>query len=118
MDPLLLRFLERITVELIGGLSIYLGYRLFLKVPEYKDNEGKLTLPWNISIVMTRVGPGVFFALFGVLAICLSLIRPLSVESKDQNGTNFTYMSGASGDRTQRANSRASMREKIATLNN
>jgi hypothetical protein len=80
MDVLLLRFFERITVVLISGMAIYLGFRLFLAVPELKDSDGKVELPWNISVVTTRVGPGVFFALFGIAAVSLALYRLLEMQ--------------------------------------
>lgn len=125
MDPLLLRFFERITVVLIGGLAVYLGFRLFLAVPEHKDSAGKLVLPWDITIVMTRIGPGVFFALFGVAAVGLSLIRPMEITSQrpgpsgDKGGNlSITYAgSSALGDRTVRADARALLRKDIAVLN-
>jgi hypothetical protein len=69
MDPLILRFLERFIVVLFSGLSIYLGFRLFLEVPEHKNASGQVTLPWNTSVVMSRIGPGAFFALFGVIRV-------------------------------------------------
>jgi len=125
MDPiLLLRFLERITAVLIGGIAIYLGFRLFLLVPEQRDSAGKLVLPWDISIVMTRVGPGVFFALFGVAAAGLALLRPLEISlqgpglSEEKGGRHISYMGGpALGDRTARADARALLRKEIAALN-
>lgn len=72
MDPLILRALERILAVLVGGLSVYLGYRLFIKLPERMDSEGKVVLPGNISVYMSRVGPGAFFALFGAIVVALS----------------------------------------------
>ena len=78
MDPILLRFIERLTAVLIGGLAIYLGYRLFQSVPEQRDSAGKLELP-KLTIVFTRIGPGVFFALFGVGAVGLSLLQPMQI---------------------------------------
>lgn len=116
MDPLLLRFVERIVVVLIGGLTIYLGFRLFLKVPEQRDSAGKVVLPWSTSIVMTRIGPGVFFALFGVVAVGLSLLRPLEIAAKDS--TTVSYASGfESVDRGIRADARALLRRDMAFLN-
>ncbi len=83
MEPwlfaVLFRFLERIVAVLIGGLTIYIGYRLFLEVPQSRNQSGKVELPWNISIVMTRVGPGTFFALFGVVVLWLSLLKPMVI---------------------------------------
>lgn len=125
MDPILLRFLERLTVVLIGGMAIYLGFRLFLEVPKHKDSTGKVVLPWDISIVMTRIGPGVFFALFGTIAAALSLIRPLEIDSqgtgdsKDEGGpSSIRYIAAQSpGDQAARANARALLRKHIARLN-
>lgn len=125
MDPLTLRFLERLTVVLFGGMAIYLGYRLFLKVPGHQDSAGKIVLPWNISIVMTRVGPGAFFALFGVIAVGLALIRPLEINpqtlnnAENQSGpVSVRYGSSPEFDNQDaRADARALLRKEIAVLN-
>lgn len=79
MDPALLRSLERILAVGIGGLSIVLGYRLFLALPEQRDSSGTVKLPWNISIVLSRVGPGAFFALFGAAVVAFGLHSAVSV---------------------------------------
>jgi hypothetical protein len=73
MDPITLNAIERILAIAIGGLSIWLGYRLFLAVPEQRDSAGKFQLPWNISVGLARVGPGVFFAVFGAGVVGYSL---------------------------------------------
>lgn len=73
-----LRFAERLLAVAIGGLAILLGYRLFRSVPEAKDSEGRVTLSKDFTVVVSRVGPGVFFALFGVIVVGLSLWRPVS----------------------------------------
>jgi hypothetical protein len=110
-----MRFAERITAVLIGGLAIYLGYRLFISVPQLKDSDGNFRLPWNISIVMTRVGPGVFFALFGTAAVCLALLRPLTIQPDTGSAT---YASArATPDADSRADGRALLRREIASLN-
>ena len=80
MEAILLRSLERILSVLIGGLSIYLGYRLFLKIPQQTDSSGKIILPGGISIFLSRVGPGVFFSLFGTLVVGLSLYYQTQIE--------------------------------------
>lgn len=79
MDPILLRALERILVVLFSGMAIYLGYRLFLAVPPHKDSDGKFTLPGGIEVVMSRVGPGAFFALFGTITLGMSLFYDVEV---------------------------------------
>jgi hypothetical protein len=77
MDPLILtivtRAIERLLVVLAGGLAIYLGYRLFIAMPNAERGSGKVNLPGGVSIFLSRVGPGVFFSLFGAVVIGLSL---------------------------------------------
>ena len=73
MDPLLLtigmRAIERLVIVLAGAGAIYLGYRLFLAMPNRDRSSGKLELPGGVSIFLSRVGPGVFFSLFGATVI-------------------------------------------------
>jgi hypothetical protein len=84
-------------------------------VPEIKDSSGNLKLPWNISVVLTRVGPGVFFALFGSAAVCLTLARPLTIEP---NGGKVTYASQRALDLPRSgADGRALLRREMAYLN-
>jgi hypothetical protein len=73
MDILLLRGVERLVIVLIGGMAIYLGYRLFLTVRAEAEGEAKITLPHDVTVMVSRVGPGVFFALFGSIVITASL---------------------------------------------
>ena len=73
----LLRGIERIICVMIGAFSVYLGYALFIKLPEKTDSEGKAILPGGISIYFSRVGPGVFFALFGTLIIIYAIITQI-----------------------------------------
>jgi hypothetical protein len=84
MDLIMLRGLERILAVVLGGMAIYLGYRLFLGIPKEKNGQGKVVLPGGISIYVTRVGPGVFFALFGSVVVAASL--HFSVTYKDTSG--------------------------------
>lgn len=88
MDPASLRALERIIAVAIGGMSILLGYRLFLALPQQRDSSGEVKLPWNISVVLARVGPGVFFALFGAAVVALSLHEAVSTASERTVGAS------------------------------
>ena len=82
------RHLERLLIVVAGGLSIYLGYRMFLAIPRApkgaETGEGKLELPGGVSIYVTRVGPGVFFALFGAVILGLGLHHGLTFEVREQ----------------------------------
>ena len=73
----LARATERILLIPVGALAIYLGYCLFRLIPTTAESEGKLQLPGGISIFLTRIGPGVFFALFGAGLIGYSATRPV-----------------------------------------
>lgn len=121
MEPLVLRFIERFLVVAFAGLAVYLGYRLFLAVPEQKNATGEIKLPWSIAIAMSRIGPGAFFALFGVIVLSLSLLRPLEYsDQSDAATTNFTYMSNLPAwqdDSADRADARALLRKEMASLN-
>ena len=79
MDIQILRGMERIIAVLIGGFSVYLGYRLFMNLPEQKDSEGRIILPGDISVYLSRVGPGVFFALFGSVVLGISFYFQLTI---------------------------------------
>jgi hypothetical protein len=78
VDPITLRILERILAVVIGGLSMYFGYRLLVKEPNQSRSRGTVTLPGGISIDLNRVGPGVFFALFGAIVVALSLYNTIT----------------------------------------
>lgn len=87
---------ERLLSVLIGGLSIVLGYRMFLAMPNLPaGGEAKVELPGGLSLYITRVGPGVFFALFGALIIAYSLHQPLSVNATADNTRATSAQSGS-----------------------
>ena len=77
----ILREAERVLVDLGGALSVYLGYQLFLRMPSRERGEGKFELPGGVPIYISRVGPGVFFSLFGAAILGLSLVHGVSLDS-------------------------------------
>jgi hypothetical protein len=122
VDPLLLRFIERLVCVLLGGMAIYLGYRLFRDVPQMTDSSGKVVLPWNISVAVTRVGPGVFFALFGVVAVGTSLVMPLRLSGADamprRGSEQVVYLSPPlAAEPSRRADARRLLEKEMNLLN-
>lgn len=61
----LLRAIERLIGMLLGGLAIVLGYRLFMNIPQSTESSAEAHISGKLKIILTRIGPGVFFALFG-----------------------------------------------------
>ena len=129
MDLLQLRVIERVLAVVIGGVSIYLGYRLFIKLPKQKDSSGKVMLPGDISIFFSRVGPGVFFSLFGAAVVVVSLQHGLELdlankarvtaESTEKTANlKVRYMGGGADepDPAKRDALRAEARRTIAEL--
>ena len=92
-----LRAIERMIGVLIGGISIFLGYRLFLNLPEKTDGQGKFILPGGISVYLSRVGPGVFFALFGAGVIIASLYFSLRIGLPTKDMTSEQTKAATSG---------------------
>jgi hypothetical protein len=76
------RSLERLIVVVFAGVSLVLGWSLF-KAHILKDQMAEFTgRGWAIRL--QRVGPGVFFSLFGSLILALALFRPLKTSASPQ----------------------------------
>lgn len=91
MDPvvvtIIMRFVERFIVVAGGCLAIYCGYRLFLAMPSAERGSGKLEMPGGVSIHISRVGPGVFFSLFGAIILAFSYHYGVSADNTGFFGT-------------------------------
>jgi len=66
-------------------MAIYLGYRLFLAVKAEADGEAKITLPHDVTVMVSRVGPGVFFALFGSMVVVASLYFSIAYSDAERS---------------------------------
>lgn len=102
MDPFLAaivaRMFERVLGVAAGVLAIYLGYRLFLKMPDNEKGSGKVVLPGGISIYLSRVGPGIFFSLFGAVVIGLSFHYSIKYDGGGRfTGTEIVSTAGSGG---------------------
>jgi hypothetical protein len=90
VDPTVLRAIERILAVLIGGLAIYFGYRLFLAVPDQRgDGRAELSLAKDKRLLITRVGPGTFFALFGTAVVVSSYYFPVAITDAGRGYTGL-----------------------------
>lgn len=106
------RVLERILIVGFAGLSMILGWNLFVRgVVLDQEAEGQFK-DWKLAL--RKVGPGTFFALFGAVVLATSLLRPLQLGKeiavlglgpKPVDSLNFSYLAKdeASAKRTIRA---------------
>jgi hypothetical protein len=76
---IVLNGLQHIITIAVGLMAVYLGYRLFLELPRRREGESKLDLPGGVSIMLSRIGPGIFFALFGAGMIIYSVTKPIEI---------------------------------------
>jgi len=67
------RAIERPLIALLCGMSIAMGYQLF-KIGIAGDQKGSIEVAqWKVSL--DRVGPGIFFALFGMIGLCVETVH-------------------------------------------
>lgn len=76
--------LVRLTALGIGAFLCWLGYRLFLDVPVTDTGGAELSGPHGASLRLTRIGPGVFFALFGTATVIWALSQSLEYHGREQ----------------------------------
>lgn len=88
------RVLERLAVVSIAGVLIYFGYKLFLNLPDKTDAEGKVVLPGNVSVYLSRIGPGAFFALFGAVIMVYTILNPARQKKADEKGNSEEIVYG------------------------
>jgi len=71
------RVTERLLICLFSGLSLVLGWNLFRAGVLDQQSASAQARGWRIEL--KRVGPGVFFALFGSAVLAVSLHSPLTL---------------------------------------
>ncbi|MGK7895493.1 MAG: hypothetical protein AB4372_18225 [Xenococcus sp. (in: cyanobacteria)] len=92
MAFIILRLLERIIALMIGGFSIYLGYRLFLEVPNLNDVQAEVNVKEQLYINLSKIGPGAVFAGFGIVVVSLSFFKDVKFQDLE-NKVSFTGVS-------------------------
>ena len=70
--------LVRIVAFCISGLLAYFGYRLFFTVPSKSDSGGKIETP-GLTITLSRIAPGTFFAICSACIIIASFVYPITI---------------------------------------
>lgn len=75
---------ERLLIVIFGGISLYLGWNLFRRgvTIEQRAEFSK----GNFSVTLQKVGPGVFFALFGAAILINATINTFSHTEPSNDG--------------------------------
>ena len=75
----------KIVPALISGLSIFLGYRLFIL-----GVTGQASIVVNSTTIggqLINASPGLFFAVGGIVALIFSIIKGVSIKQKSDRDT-------------------------------
>jgi tetratricopeptide (TPR) repeat protein len=65
--------LFRLTIIAVGAVSIYLGYRLFVKDPIGQGKSSTIAEAGGFKLTLKNFWPGAYFALFGTVIIGIML---------------------------------------------
>lgn len=84
----MLRIGQLLITSLLGFGSIFLGYRLFSQIPVTTTADGQFKMP-NIGEAKLKAGPGLFFALFGAIAIYFSIDRAITISNTPDSSFSF-----------------------------
>jgi hypothetical protein len=89
------RVVERLLICMFGGISLVLGWNLFRVGVVTQQTADLAAKGWRLNL--KRVGPGVFFALFGTLVLSLSLRSPLTLPLQHVGDTTASEPGGQQG---------------------
>jgi len=91
-QSLLIANIYRYLLIVVGGCFGYWGYRLFDK--GYFEKGGELKAQFGGQhLFLKQVGPGVFFAFIGVLAISIGVFREINISVPSSSGASVGRMS-------------------------
>ena len=97
------RAVERPLITIICGMSIFLGYRLFVHGIIDTQKSDISFGGWKARL--ERVGPGIFFALFGMIGLVVAITHSFSINN---TGTSSVLSSlGGDADALRRSEVRA-----------
>jgi len=75
------RILERVSIVFVAGLSLWIGGSLFKSITLPSDQQATFEYN-NLIIKLHKVGPGIFFALFGAAILIFAVISPLEITNE------------------------------------
>ncbi len=101
------RSAERILLVCFAGASLAMGWNLF-RVGIVSEQVAELAAQgWKVRF--QRVGPGVFFALFGAISLALAITHPLTLRGLPASSTDEATAKKAVGPLASRRESQPDM---------
>jgi hypothetical protein len=89
------RAAERLIVDAMFGVSLILGWNLFRVGIVNEQSAEASGIGWKVRL--QKVGPGVFFALFGSIGLVVALQRPLDIKTSNSQTGATSEVSSATG---------------------
>ncbi|MCW8934323.1 MAG: hypothetical protein OQK98_06330 [Gammaproteobacteria bacterium] len=120
MDPIkagIIVALVRLVALLISGLLAYFGYRLFFDVPYESSSGGTIETP-GLTISLSRLAPGTFFAICSAGIIIASFTYPIKITPDAVMGSVSEVASNTTQQAIDRAMNEVSENNDSATSAN
>lgn len=89
----------RVVAFAVAGLLAYFGYKLFFAVPNKSESGGKIETP-GLTITLSRIAPGTFFAICGAGIVIASFIYPMEIKGLAAGGGVIGSVGGISQSQT------------------
>lgn len=94
-----IRGAERLLIVGFGGMSIFLGYRLFFVAAAGRGALDASIKDWKLST--RNLAPGIFFSLFGMVVLSLALSNALAIDRTLPGAFNENSATSASARRVR-----------------
>ena len=86
MDAFTITMMYRMSLVLVGGWIVFMGYRLF--TTGMFESASDLKLAWGENyLVLKQAAPGTIFALFGAAILAFSIFKGVFYEQTESSGS-------------------------------
>jgi hypothetical protein len=95
----LMRGFERLAIVFVSGIAVYMGAKLFLQGVITEQSAEIEGAGWKLKLI--KVGPGIFFALFGSSVLIYSVTNQLYLSKdpfkRDEGSGGFISLAYSTG---------------------
>ncbi len=90
---ILTRSLERIIAALLGGGAIYMGYKIFVSLPNISAMEDNFKFKKHLSFHLVKIGLGLVFTVFGAYIVLATVLSKVNYQDLANEGKIYTGLS-------------------------